>query len=116
MTLTEKPSDGGVYSDVNIDRDRLERLQDPEVRAQVETALRGTGISSSVVVARMETGALNPRRLPMPISGGSLTTNAPAICIRHSRMKVSALPIATLSSATSMRSRSRGCGMGMQTC
>ena len=59
MTLTEKPSDGGVYSDVNIDRDRLERLQDPEVRAQVETALRGTGISSSVVVARMETGAQN---------------------------------------------------------
>ena len=59
VTLTEKPSDGGVYSEVNIDRDQLERLQDPEVRAQVDTALRGTGISSSVVVARMETGAQN---------------------------------------------------------
>ena len=58
-TLTEKPSDGGVYSEANIDRDRLERLQEPEVRAQVDTALRGTGISSSVVVARMETGAQN---------------------------------------------------------
>ena len=59
VTLTEKPSDGGVYSEVNIDRDQLGRLQDPEVRAQVDTALRGTGISSSVVVARMETGAQN---------------------------------------------------------
>jgi len=59
VTLTEKPSDGGVYSEVNIDRDQVERLQDPEVRAQVDTALRGTGISSSVVVARMETGAQN---------------------------------------------------------
>ncbi|WP_428929824.1 relaxase/mobilization nuclease domain-containing protein [Marinibacterium sp. SX1] len=59
VTLTEKPSDGGVYSEVNIDRDQLKRLQDPEVRAQVDTALRGTGISSSVVVARMETGAQN---------------------------------------------------------
>jgi type IV secretion system T-DNA border endonuclease VirD2 len=59
VTLTERPSDGGVYSEVNIDRDQLERLQDPEVRAQVDTALRGTGISSSVVVARMETGAQN---------------------------------------------------------
>lgn len=59
MTLTEKPSEGGVYSEANIDRDQLERLKDPEVRAQVDTALRGTGISASVVVARMETGAQN---------------------------------------------------------
>ena len=59
VTLTEKPSDGGVYSETNIDRDQLERLRDPDVRAQVDTALRGTGISSSVVVARMETGAQN---------------------------------------------------------
>lgn len=59
MTLTEKPSEGGVYSEANIDRDQLERLKEPEVRAQVDTALRGTGISSSVVVARMETGAQN---------------------------------------------------------
>ena len=59
VTLTEKPSEGGVYSEANIDRDQLERLQEPDVRAQVDTALRGTGISSSVVVARMETGAQN---------------------------------------------------------
>ena len=59
VTLTEKPSDGGVYSEANIDREQLERLQEPVVRAQVDTALRGTGISSSVVIARMETGAQN---------------------------------------------------------
>lgn len=59
VTLTEKPSDGGVYSEANIDRDQLERLREPDVRAQVDTALRGTGIISSVVIARMETGAQN---------------------------------------------------------
>ena len=59
VTLTERPSDGGVYSEANIDRDQVERLQNPSVRAQVDTALRGTGISSSVVIARMETGAQN---------------------------------------------------------
>ncbi|SPJ31316.1 relaxase/mobilization nuclease domain-containing protein [Falsiruegeria mediterranea] len=59
VTLTEQPSEGGIYSEANIDRDQLERLHDPEVRAQVDTALRGTGISTSVVVARMETGAQN---------------------------------------------------------
>lgn len=59
VTLTEKPSDGGVYSEVNIDREQLDRLREPDVRVQVDTALRGTGISSSVVVARMETGAQN---------------------------------------------------------
>ncbi|RKF12520.1 endonuclease [Roseovarius spongiae] len=59
VTLTERPSDGGVYSDANIDRDQLMRLQEPDVRAQIDTALRGTGIRSSVVIARMETGAQN---------------------------------------------------------
>jgi len=59
ITLTEKPSEGGVYSEANIEPHGLERLRDPEVRAQVDTALRGTGISSSVVVARMEVGAQN---------------------------------------------------------
>jgi type IV secretion system T-DNA border endonuclease VirD2 len=58
-TLTERPSDGGVYSEANIDRDQLGRLQEPDVRAQIDTALRGTGIRASVVVARMETGAQN---------------------------------------------------------
>ena len=59
VTLTERPSDGGVYSETNIDRDQLIRLQEPDVRAQIDTALRGTGIRSSVVIARMETGAQN---------------------------------------------------------
>lgn len=58
-TLTERPSEGGVYSEINIDREQLDRLAEPEVRAQVDTALRGTGISTSVVIARMETGAQN---------------------------------------------------------
>ncbi|MEM6275926.1 MAG: relaxase/mobilization nuclease domain-containing protein [Pseudomonadota bacterium] len=59
VTLTERPSDGGVYSETNIDRDQLMRLREPDVRAQIDTALRGTGIRSSVVIARMETGAQN---------------------------------------------------------
>ena len=59
VTLSERPSEGGVYSEVNIDRDRLDSLREPEVRAQIDTALRGTGISSGVVVARMEAGAPN---------------------------------------------------------
>ncbi|WP_371228075.1 relaxase/mobilization nuclease domain-containing protein [Roseovarius sp. 2305UL8-3] len=59
VTLTERPSDGGVYSEANIDRGQLVRLREPDVRAQIDTALRGTGIRSSVVIARMETGAQN---------------------------------------------------------
>ena len=59
MTLTERPSEGGVYSEANIDRDQLARLREPDVRAQIDTALRGTGIKVSVVIARMETGAQN---------------------------------------------------------
>ncbi|WP_377513388.1 relaxase/mobilization nuclease domain-containing protein [Octadecabacter sp. R77987] len=58
-TLSEAPSDGGVYSEANIDREQLDRLQEPEVRAQIDTALRGTGIRTGVVIARMETGAQN---------------------------------------------------------
>ena len=58
-TLSERPSEGGVYSEANINKERLDRLQEPEVRAQVDAALRGTGISSGVVIARMETGAQN---------------------------------------------------------
>lgn len=58
-TLSGAPSEGGVYSGNNIDREQLQRLQEPEVRAQIDTALRGTGIRSGVVIARMETGAQN---------------------------------------------------------
>ena len=59
VMLTERPSEGGVYSEANIDRDQLVRLQEPDVQAQIDTALRGTGIRASVVIARMETGAQN---------------------------------------------------------
>ncbi|MDW4500305.1 relaxase/mobilization nuclease domain-containing protein [Sulfitobacter sp. D35] len=59
VTLTERPSEGGIYSEANIDRDQLVRLREPDVRAQIDTALRGTGIRASVVIARMETGAQN---------------------------------------------------------
>ncbi len=58
-SLSEVPSEGGVYSEANIQRGQLERLAEPRVRARVDAALRGTGISTSEVVARMETGAQN---------------------------------------------------------
>jgi hypothetical protein len=34
-------------------------MKEPETRAQIETALRGTGISSSAIIARVEQGASN---------------------------------------------------------
>jgi len=58
-SLSEVPSEGGVYSEANIQQSQLERLVEPRVRARVDAALRGTGISTSEVVARMETGAQN---------------------------------------------------------
>jgi type IV secretion system T-DNA border endonuclease VirD2 len=58
-SLSEVPSEGGVYSEANIQQSQLERLSEPRVRARVDAALRGTGISTSGVVARMETGAQN---------------------------------------------------------
>lgn len=58
-SLSEIPSEGGVYSEANIQQSQLERLAEPRVRARVDAALRGTGISTSEVVARMETGAQN---------------------------------------------------------
>ena len=58
-TLSEVPSEGGVYSEANIQESQLERLAEPRVRARVDAALRGTGISTSEVVARMEIGAQN---------------------------------------------------------
>ena len=58
-SLSEGPSEGGVYSEANIQQSELERLSEPRVRARVDAALRGTGISTSEVVARMETGAQN---------------------------------------------------------
>ena len=58
-SLSEVPSEGGVYSEANIQQSQLKRLSEPRVRARVDAALRGTGISTSEIVARMETGAQN---------------------------------------------------------
>ncbi|QFT95210.1 T-DNA border endonuclease virD2 (plasmid) [Roseovarius sp. THAF9] len=58
-TLSEAPSEGGVYSEANIDASRLDRLAGPDLRSRIDTALRGTGISTSEVMARIETGASN---------------------------------------------------------
>jgi type IV secretion system T-DNA border endonuclease VirD2 len=58
-TLSETPSEGGVYSEANIDNSQLARLAMPDLRSRIDTALRGTGISTSEVVARIETGASN---------------------------------------------------------
>ena len=58
-TLSEVPSEGGVYSEANIQESQLERLSEPRLRSRIDTALRGTGISTSEVVARIETGASN---------------------------------------------------------
>jgi len=57
--LTEAPSEGGIYSQANIKDSQLDRLAEPDLRAQIDTALRGTGISTSEVVARIEAGAPN---------------------------------------------------------
>jgi type IV secretion system T-DNA border endonuclease VirD2 len=58
-TLSEAPSEGGVYSEANIQESQLERLTEPSLRSRIDAALRGTGISTSEVVARIETGASN---------------------------------------------------------
>ena len=56
-TLSETPSEGGIYSEANIDTSQRERLTEPDLRSRIDAALRGTGISTSEVVARIETGA-----------------------------------------------------------
>ncbi|KAA8605223.1 endonuclease [Salipiger aestuarii] len=58
-TLSETPSEGGIYSEANIDVSQRERLAEPDLRSRIDAALRGTGISTSEVVARIETGASN---------------------------------------------------------
>lgn len=58
-TLDASASEGGVYSQVNIDRANLDRLIDPQTRARIDTALRETGLSSAQVVSRIEVGADN---------------------------------------------------------
>ncbi|MGR3368586.1 MAG: relaxase/mobilization nuclease domain-containing protein, partial [Sagittula sp.] len=56
-TLSETPSEGGIYSEANIDASQRERLAEPDLRSRIDAALRGTGISTSEVVARIETRA-----------------------------------------------------------
>ncbi|WBU55175.1 MULTISPECIES: relaxase/mobilization nuclease domain-containing protein [Paracoccus] len=58
-TLSETPSEGGIYSEANIDASQLARLATPDLRSRIDAALHGTGISTSEVVARIETGASN---------------------------------------------------------
>jgi type IV secretion system T-DNA border endonuclease VirD2 len=58
-TLSDAPSEGGIYSEANIDASQRERLAEPDLRSRIDAALHGTGISTSEVVARIETGASN---------------------------------------------------------
>ena len=57
--LTTEASDTGIYSETNVNKDGVGAMREPETRAQIETALRGTGISSEAVIARVEQGASN---------------------------------------------------------
>ncbi|MEL6103796.1 MAG: endonuclease, partial [Pseudomonadota bacterium] len=59
VTLEQQPSEGGIYSETNINSELVGRLQDGSTRAQIDNALRGTGISADTVVNRIETGAPN---------------------------------------------------------
>ena len=56
-TLSETPSEGGIYSEANIDASQRERLAEPDLRSRIDAALHGTGISTSEVVARIDTAA-----------------------------------------------------------
>ena len=56
-SLSEAPSEGGIYSEANIDANQRERLAEPDLRSRIDAALHGTGISTSEVVARIETAA-----------------------------------------------------------
>lgn len=59
VTLEQKPSEGGIYSETNINSELVGRLSDGSTRAQIDNALRGTGISAETIVNRIETGAPN---------------------------------------------------------
>lgn len=58
-TLEQKPSEGGIYSEMNINSELAGRLNDGTTRAQIDNALHGTGINAETVVNRIETGAPN---------------------------------------------------------
>lgn len=57
--LNEPASETGIYSEANINTAKVGTMKEPDTRAQIETALRDTGISSSAVIARIEQGASN---------------------------------------------------------
>ena len=59
VTLEQKPSEGGIYAETNINSELTDRLKDDNTRSQIESALRGTGINADTVVDRIETGAPN---------------------------------------------------------
>ncbi|MGC1505566.1 MAG: relaxase/mobilization nuclease domain-containing protein [Sulfitobacter sp.] len=59
FTLNDVASETGIYSETNIDKAAVAAMSDPETRARIETALRGTGISVSSVTSRVEQGASN---------------------------------------------------------
>jgi type IV secretion system T-DNA border endonuclease VirD2 len=56
-SLTQAPSTFGVYSQARIEREELDRLDDPRVSAAVDAAVQGTGLTASEVLARMRVGA-----------------------------------------------------------
>ncbi len=58
-SLMQEASSGGVYSESNIEKAALDGLDQPETRARIEAALKGTGISTQEVVSRIEVGANN---------------------------------------------------------
>jgi type IV secretion system T-DNA border endonuclease VirD2 len=58
-TLRQDASNAGIYSARNIDQTQIGRLKDNQTRAEIDTALRGTGISSGQVISRMQIGAEN---------------------------------------------------------
>lgn len=59
VMLEQKPSQGGIYSETNINAELVGRLSEGSARAQIDNALRGTGINAETVVNRIETGAPN---------------------------------------------------------
>ena len=59
VTLHAEASRAGIYSEGNIIKDNVGAMRDPRTRAEIDTALRGTGIASSEVMSRIEAGAGN---------------------------------------------------------
>ncbi|WP_245897719.1 relaxase/mobilization nuclease domain-containing protein [Palleronia abyssalis] len=56
-TYKNAPTETGIYAENNINREAIGRLEEADTRAQIESALEGTGISADAVAARVEAGA-----------------------------------------------------------